>query len=76
MMVSLKKRLNQGLDDRLEHEFFTRTLQYLGLSSCQEIDMDDWMISWMITSDEVDFGHEIGSGALCVCPFGNTLMYC
>jgi hypothetical protein len=62
MMVSLQRRLQTGSDEDRERQFFTHTLRYLTTSSGRQVDMEDWMI----TTYEVEFGHEIGSGGLYV----------
>ena len=51
-----------GSDEDQERRFFTHTLQYLTTSSGRQVEIEDWMI----TSYEVEFGHEIGSGGLYV----------
>jgi len=62
MMVSLKKRLRMGSDAERERRFFTHVLQYLlqYLTTCGERQVE--LETWMITSYEVEFGPEIGSG--------------
>ena len=60
MMVSLQRRLQTGADEDRERQFFTHTLQYLTTSSGRQVELDDWTI----TSYEVEFGQEIGSGGL------------
>ena len=62
MMVSLERRLQTGSDENRERQFFTHTLQYLTTSSGRQVEMEEWII----TSYEVEFGHEIGSGGLYV----------
>jgi hypothetical protein len=62
MMVSLERRLQTGSDANRERQFFTHTLQYLTTSSGRQVEMEEWII----TSYEVEFGHEIGSGGLYV----------
>ena len=66
MMVSLKKRLRMGSDAERERQFFTHVLQYLlqYLTTCGERQVE--LETWMITSYEVEFGPEIGSGGLYV----------
>jgi len=60
MMVSLQRRLQaESIEDR-EQQFFAHTLRYLTTSSGRQVEMEDWMV----TSYEVEFGHEIGSGGL------------
>ena len=60
MIVSLQRQLKTGSDQDREQQFFAHTLQYLTTCSGRQIEMEDWMI----TSYEVEFGHEIGSGGL------------
>jgi hypothetical protein len=62
MMVSLEHRLREGSDEDVERRFFTHTLRYLTTSSGRQVEMEDWMV----TSYEVEFGQEIGSGGLYV----------
>src|ERR1700683_2833059 len=62
MMVSLQRRLQTGSDGNREQQFFTPTLQYLTTSSGCQVEMEEWMI----TSYEVEFGKQIGSGGLYV----------
>ena len=62
MMVSLEHRLREISDEDVERRFFAHTLQYLTTSSGHQVEMEDWMI----TSYEVEFGKEIGSGGLYV----------
>jgi hypothetical protein len=66
MMVSLKKRLRMGSDADRERQFFTHVLQYLlqYLTTCGKCQVE--LETWMITSYEVEFGPEIGSGGLYV----------
>ena len=65
MMVSLQRRLQTGSDDNRERQFFAYTLRYLTTFSGRQVEMEDWMV----TSYEVEFGHEIGSGGLYVYSF-------
>jgi hypothetical protein len=62
MMISLQRRIQRGVDEDWERRFFAHTLQYLTTSSGRQVEVEDWMI----TSYEVEFGHEIGSGGLYV----------
>jgi hypothetical protein len=64
-MVTLQRRLDYGSDSDQEQQFFARTLQYLTTFSGNQVEMKDWMI----TSYEVEFGRQIGSGGLCVVKF-------
>ena len=60
MMASLQRRLRTGTDEDIEQQFFAHTLQYLTMSSGRHVELEDWTV----TSYEVEFGHEIGSGGL------------
>jgi hypothetical protein len=60
MMVSLQRRLQAGSIDDREQQFFSHTLQYLTTASGRQVEMENWMV----TSYEVEFGQEIGSGGL------------
>jgi hypothetical protein len=62
VMVSLEHRLRAGSDEDVERRFFMHTLRYLTTSSGRQVEMEDWMV----TSYEVEFGQEIGSGGLYV----------
>jgi hypothetical protein len=62
MMVSLEKRFQTVSDDDRDHHFFAHTLRYLTTASGRQVEMEDWMI----TSYEVEFGCQIGSGGLYV----------
>jgi hypothetical protein len=57
MMVSLQRSLQQLLGDR-ERRFFSHSIKYLSTASGQQIAVENWMI----TSFDVEFGPEIGSG--------------
>lgn len=58
MMVSLQRRLDQMAGGDRERQFYVRTMRYLASASGRAIDMKDWMI----TTYDVEFEHEIGSG--------------
>ena len=60
MMASLQRRLRTGIDEDAERQFYVHTLQYLIMSSGRHAELEDWTV----TSYEVEFGHEIGSGGL------------
>jgi hypothetical protein len=64
-MVTLQRRLDHGSDGDRERQFFSRTLEYLTTISGNQVDIKDWTV----TSYEVDFGPQIGSGGLCVLRF-------
>jgi hypothetical protein len=60
MIVSLQRRLDQGLDGQREQDFFKHILRFLNTSSELEVKLQNWMI----TSYEVEFGPKIGAGGL------------
>jgi hypothetical protein len=60
MMVSLQRRLDHFSDGDREQEFFSHALKYLTTASGRQVEMENWMI----TSYEVEFGPQIGSGGL------------
>jgi hypothetical protein len=59
-MVTLQHHLDRSSDGDPDHQFFSRILQYLTTISGNQVEMRDWMI----TSYEVEFGRQIGSGGL------------
>jgi hypothetical protein len=62
MMVSLQRRLDHLPDDDREGQFCSHALRYLTTASGRQLEMEDWMI----TSYEVEFGRQIGTGGLYV----------
>lgn len=60
MIVSLQRHLQNKADGDRERQFFSHTLQYLTTTSGHVIEVK----SWMIGSDEVNFGLLIGTGGL------------
>jgi len=58
MMVSLQRKLDQQSTVGQERLFFSHGLTYLSTCSGRQIKVEDWMI----TTFEVDFMEEIGSG--------------
>jgi hypothetical protein len=60
MMVLLQRRLDHSSDDDREREFFSHILQYITTISGRQVEIENWMI----TSYEVEFGPQIGSGGL------------
>ena len=72
MMVSMERRLQAASDGDAEKQFFTHSLQYLTACSGRKVEMENWMI----TSYEVEFGHQIGSGGLSVlyCGLSGVLL--
>ena len=61
-MVSLQCCLDHGADGDREWQFFSHTLKYLTTVSGRQVEMQNWMI----TSYEVEFRPQIGSGGLYV----------
>lgn len=62
MMVSIQRRLDHLSEDDREGRFFSHALRYLTTASGRQVEVENWMI----TSYEVEFGRQIGSGGLCV----------
>jgi hypothetical protein len=62
MIVSLQRRLDHYSVDERERQFFSHALRYLTVSSGLRVELQNWMI----TSYEVEFGPQIGSGSLYV----------
>lgn len=60
MIVSLQRHIEQRMGGAREQQFFSHSLEYLTTSSGRQIQME----SWMVTTYDVEFGHEIGSGGL------------
>jgi hypothetical protein len=60
MMASLQKTILQKLGNETERRFYGQSLRFLSTISGHQVHLEDWMI----TSFEVDFGLEIGSGGL------------
>jgi hypothetical protein len=58
MMISLQSILKKVPGEEMEHRFFAHSVQYLSTTSGRQMRAE----SWMITSLDVEFGHEIGSG--------------
>ena len=58
MMVSLQRSLQQLLGGDRERRFFSHSIKYLSTASGRQIAVENWMI----TSFDVEFGPEIGSG--------------
>jgi hypothetical protein len=58
MMISLQKILEERSAGDRELEFFSRSVRYLSAVSGYPTRRE----SWMITSFEVEYGREIGSG--------------
>jgi hypothetical protein len=58
MMISIQKILEERSGGDRELNFFSRSLRYLSTTSRHQIQRE----SWMITSFDIEFGHEIGSG--------------
>jgi hypothetical protein len=62
MMVSLQRKIDQRTAGAKEQQFFSQSLIYLSSTSKSHFQPEDWMI----TSFEVEFQEEIGSGGLFV----------
>ena len=62
MIVSLNRRLDSCSNYNPERQFFSHLLQYLTAASGLRIELQNWMV----TSYDVEFGRQIGSGGLCV----------
>jgi hypothetical protein len=60
MMVSLTQIIEERSGGDRELEFFSRCVGYLSAMSRRQIQRE----SWMITSFDIEFGSEIGSGGL------------
>ena len=60
MMASLQKSILQQIGTESERRFYSQSLMFLATTSGHQVQLEDWMI----TSFEVDFGAEIGSGGL------------
>lgn len=69
IMVCLRRRLDSQLDDERERQFFKSALQYLTTYNGYEVEVENWMI----TAYEVEFGHRIGVGGLCVLDKSATI---
>jgi len=63
IIICLQRRLDDQSDGDRESQFFSHALQLLTSSSGLEVEIENWMI----TSYEVELGHRIGVGGLCVC---------
>jgi hypothetical protein len=57
MMITFHRQLGEHPPDR-ERQFFSSSLQRLSTASGTQVQFENWMI----TSFEVEFGVEIGSG--------------
>jgi hypothetical protein len=60
MMASLQRHIDQQIGGDRERQFFSHSLRYLSTSSGSQVQWENWMV----TSFEVDFKEEIGSGGL------------
>jgi hypothetical protein len=58
MLISLQRRLENDTKRDAEHDFFSHSVRYLSTTSGRQVPVE----SWMITSLDVEFGPEIGSG--------------
>lgn len=66
MMLSLQRNLEQLSLGNRERQFFSHSVRYISTLSGRQVQAENWMI----TSFDVEVGHEIGSGGLYV-PFGH-----
>lgn len=69
IIICLQRRLDDQSDGDRERQFFSHVLQFFTSHSGRQVEIE----SWMITSFEVELGHRIGFGGLCVC--SNTSSY-
>ena len=61
LTASLQRRLQgRSNNDERERQFFRHSLRYLTTSSGHQVELENWTI----TSYDVEFGREIGSGGL------------
>ena len=60
MMAFLQRQLDENLGGVRERQFYSRTLSYLSTQSGHQIQLEHWMV----TSFDVEFGPEIGTGGL------------
>ena len=60
MMTSLQRRLDRAVGEDRERQFFSHSLAYLHRASGEHVTVEDWAI----TTFDVEFGPEIGSGSL------------
>jgi hypothetical protein len=60
MMTTLQKFITKQLCGERERSFFSHTLDYLAIDSGEQVIWE----TWMVTSFEVEFGTEIGTGGL------------
>ena len=58
MMISIQRRLENVAKRDAEYDFLTHSVRYLSTSSGRQVPVENWMI----TSLDVEFGPEIGSG--------------
>ena len=58
MMISLQRRLENVTKRDAEYDFLTHSVRYLSTNSGRQVPVENWMI----TSLDVEFGPEIGSG--------------
>jgi hypothetical protein len=62
MMTALQKMIIKRLSGERERLFFAHALKHLSTVSGKHVKFEEWMV----TSYEVEFGPEIGSGGLYV----------
>lgn len=72
--MCLQRQLDSRPDGNRERQFISHVLEYLNSRSGYQVEIENWMI----TSYEIDFGHRIGVGGLCVhiaLPFNVVLAH-
>lgn len=62
LIVTLQRSLSKHSKNDREHQFMLHSVRYLTTSSGRQVHIEDWMV----TSFEVEFGAQIGSGGLLV----------
>jgi hypothetical protein len=60
MMPFLQRQLDQNLGGVRERQLFSSSLFYLSTASGRQVQLENWMV----TSFDVEFGPEIGTGGL------------
>ena len=69
-MASLQIRLQTGFDGDRERRFYEHALTGLITDSGSQVEIEDWTI----TSDQVEFGQEIGCGGLYVFALWRSIL--
>ena len=62
IIICIQRRLDAGSDGDREQQFFRHVLRLLTSFTGQNVEIENWMI----TSYEVELGHRIGVGGLCI----------